>query len=54
MLQHGHHPAMLRDGISSPRGATIQTLSAVEKKGTWVVFRDALLSGAGHLKGRKK
>lgn len=54
MLQNGHRPATLREGIPSPRGATIQTLLAVEKKGTRAVFTDAFLSGKDHLKGPKK
>ncbi|KAK7424330.1 hypothetical protein QQX98_000598 [Neonectria punicea] len=50
MLQNGHHPAILRESISSPRGCTIQTLLAVEREGARAVFADALLSGTGHLK----
>ncbi|KPM38481.1 hypothetical protein AK830_g8081 [Neonectria ditissima] len=54
MLQNGHHPAILRENISSPRGCTIQTLLVVERKGARAVFADALLSGASHLKRPSK
>ncbi|KAH6897458.1 pyrroline-5-carboxylate reductase dimerization-domain-containing protein [Thelonectria olida] len=50
MLQNGHHPAVLRENISSPRGCTIQTLLSVEREATRAVFADALVSGMKHLR----
>lgn len=50
MLQNGHHPAVLREHVSSPRGATIQTLLAVERKSTRAVYADALIAGMQHLR----
>ncbi|CAG9983137.1 unnamed protein product [Clonostachys byssicola] len=49
LLQHGGHPAMLRESISSPRGVTIQTLLSVERENARVTFTDALLRGTEYL-----
>jgi pyrroline-5-carboxylate reductase len=49
MLKNGSHLVILRESISSPRGCTIQTLLALEKRGTRTAFTDALLQGTQHL-----
>ncbi|KAL4906379.1 hypothetical protein BDW74DRAFT_150220 [Aspergillus multicolor] len=50
LLQEGHHPAVLRESISSPRGCTIQGLLAVEKAGVRSAFADSVIAGTQHLK----
>ncbi|KAL2832799.1 pyrroline-5-carboxylate reductase dimerization-domain-containing protein [Aspergillus pseudoustus] len=50
MLKDGHHPAVLRESISSPRGCTIQGLLAVEKGGVRSAFAESIIAGTGHLK----
>ncbi|KAL2799176.1 hypothetical protein BJX66DRAFT_276633 [Aspergillus keveii] len=50
MLKDGHHPAVLRESISSPRGCTIQGLLAVERAGVRSAFADSIIAGTGHLK----
>ncbi|KAL4798764.1 hypothetical protein BDV19DRAFT_385849 [Aspergillus venezuelensis] len=50
MLQDGHHPAILRESIASPRGCTIQSLLAVEKASVRHAFADSIIAGTQHLK----
>lgn len=50
MLKDGHHPAVLRESISSPKGCTIQGLLAVEKAGVRSAYADSIINGTGHLK----
>ncbi|KAL3464124.1 pyrroline-5-carboxylate reductase dimerization-domain-containing protein [Aspergillus heterothallicus] len=50
MLKDGHHPAVLRENISSPRGCTIQGLLTVEKAGVRSAYADSIIVGTGHLK----
>ncbi|KAL3480003.1 hypothetical protein BJX99DRAFT_221081 [Aspergillus californicus] len=50
LLQDGHHPALLREAISSPKGCTIQGLLAVEKGGVRSAFAESIIDGAGHLR----
>ncbi|KAL4870702.1 hypothetical protein BDV12DRAFT_195178 [Aspergillus spectabilis] len=50
MLQEGHHPAVLRESIASPRGCTIQGLLAVEGGGVRGAFAESLIRGVGHLR----
>lgn len=50
MLQHGTHPAVMRESISSPKGSTIQSLMTVEKAATRHVFAQAQIDGTDHLK----
>ncbi|KAL4879740.1 pyrroline-5-carboxylate reductase dimerization-domain-containing protein [Aspergillus karnatakaensis] len=50
LLQEGHHPAVLRESISSPRGCTIQGLLAVEEGGVRAAFAESIVRGTGHLR----
>ncbi|KAL5050260.1 hypothetical protein BDW71DRAFT_122938 [Aspergillus fruticulosus] len=50
LLEAGHHPAVLRESISSPGGCTIQGLLAVERGGVRSAFAESVLDGTGHLK----
>ncbi|KAL5000652.1 hypothetical protein BDV10DRAFT_31292 [Aspergillus recurvatus] len=50
LLKEGHHPAVLRESISSPRGCTIQGLLAVERGGVRSAFAESVIGGTGHLK----
>lgn len=50
LLREGHHPAVLRESISSPRGCTIQGLLAVERGGVRSAFAESVIAGTGHLK----
>ncbi|KAL6228722.1 hypothetical protein BDW75DRAFT_136185 [Aspergillus navahoensis] len=50
LLKEGHHPAVLRESISSPRGCTIQGLLAVERGGVRSAFAESVTTGTGHLK----
>ncbi|KAL4957871.1 hypothetical protein BDW69DRAFT_155198 [Aspergillus filifer] len=50
MLQDGHHPAILRESIASPRGCTIQSLLAVERASVRHAFADSIIAGTQHLK----
>lgn len=50
MLKDGHHPAVLRESISSPKGCTIQGLLAVEKAGVRSAYADSIINGTEHLK----
>ncbi|KAL4755168.1 hypothetical protein BDW72DRAFT_164258 [Aspergillus terricola var. indicus] len=50
LLKEGHHPAVLRESISSPRGCTIQGLLAVERGGVRSAFAESVIAGTGHLK----
>ncbi|PLN77001.1 pyrroline-5-carboxylate reductase [Aspergillus taichungensis] len=49
LLKDGVHPAVLREGISSPRGCTIQGILELERAGVRASFADALLKGLEHL-----
>ena len=49
LLKDGVHPAVLREGISSPRGCTIQGILELERAGVRGSFADALLKGVEHL-----
>ncbi|PKY02031.1 pyrroline-5-carboxylate reductase [Aspergillus campestris IBT 28561] len=49
LLKDGAHPAVLREGISSPRGCTIQGILELERAGVRGSFADALLKGVEHL-----
>ncbi|KAL4767667.1 hypothetical protein BDW60DRAFT_199474 [Aspergillus nidulans var. acristatus] len=50
LLREGHHPAVLRESISSPRGCTIQGLLAVERGGVRSAFAESVIAGTRHLK----
>lgn len=50
MLKEGHHPAVLRESISSPKGCTIQGLLAVEKGGVRSAYADSIINGTEHLR----
>ncbi|KAI9376545.1 hypothetical protein BJX61DRAFT_538781 [Aspergillus egyptiacus] len=54
LLKEGHHPAVLREAISSPRGCTIQGLLAVEKAGVRSAFAESVISGTRHLRELQK
>jgi pyrroline-5-carboxylate reductase len=41
MLQDGHHPGVLREQISTPKGVTIRALETLEKGATRYVFGQA-------------
>lgn len=43
LLQHGEHPAILREKIASPKGTTIQGLMELEKSGVRSAFSDAFV-----------
>ncbi|KAL2833300.1 pyrroline-5-carboxylate reductase dimerization-domain-containing protein [Aspergillus cavernicola] len=51
LLKEGHHPALLREAISSPRGCTIQGLLTVEKAGVRSAFAESIINGTRHLQG---
>jgi pyrroline-5-carboxylate reductase len=48
MIQHGEHPAVLREKISSPRGTTIQGLKTIEKGGVRSTYTDATIDSVHH------
>ncbi|KAL4940411.1 pyrroline-5-carboxylate reductase dimerization-domain-containing protein [Aspergillus oleicola] len=45
MLQDGHHPAVLRESMASPRGCTIQSLLSVEKASVRHAFAESIIAG---------
>ena len=51
LLQQGHHPAVLRESISSPRGCTIRGIARLEKEGVRSAFTDSITLATDHLKG---
>lgn len=50
LLGQGHHPAVLRESISSPRGCTIRGLARLESQGVRSAFTDSITLATDHLK----
>lgn len=50
LLAQDHHPAVLRESISSPRGCTIRGITSLEKSGARTAFTDSILSATEYLK----
>ncbi|KKY13510.1 putative pyrroline-5-carboxylate reductase [Diplodia seriata] len=50
MLQDGQHPAVLRDSVSPPGGATMAGLVELERRGVRAAYADAIIKAAGHAK----
>ena len=54
MLEDGMHPGAMRESISSPKGATIQSLVTLEQVPIRGVFAQAQVNGTNHLKPNSK
>ncbi|OMP84419.1 Pyrroline-5-carboxylate reductase [Diplodia seriata] len=50
MLQEGQHPAVLRDSVSPPGGATMAGLVELERRGVRAAYADAIIKATGHAK----
>ncbi|KAI1452451.1 pyrroline-5-carboxylate reductase dimerization-domain-containing protein [Annulohypoxylon moriforme] len=50
MLQQGEHPAMVRESISSPGGATITGIVELERHSVRSAFSDAIIKATTHTK----
>lgn len=49
-LQTGHHPALLKDAVTTPAGCTIEGLIELEKGGLRVTLMNAVIKTAGRAK----
>ena len=49
-LQTGHHPALLKDAVTTPAGCTIEGLIELEKGGLRVTLINAVIKTAGRAK----
>lgn len=49
-LETGHHPALLKDAVTTPAGCTIEGLMELEKGGLRVTLMNAVIKTAGRAK----
>ncbi|KAJ9616660.1 hypothetical protein H2200_000379 [Cladophialophora chaetospira] len=51
LLANGHHPAVLRESISSPRGCTIRGIAHLESRSARTAFTESITLATEYIKG---